>query len=67
MPHAPVLVHVDVSVPYGHPIPHLVECLRGAIRGRLESNTTLTVTGIDITVRDIQNPIGQRGDDAPHT
>lgn len=51
---APVRVRVDVSVPYGEPIPDLVRRLRSEISARLITHTTLNVTGIDITVNDIQ-------------
>jgi uncharacterized alkaline shock family protein YloU len=51
---APVRVLVDVSVPYGRPIPPLVERLRGEIAGRLALHTELNVTAVDITVRDVR-------------
>ncbi|MDR7384975.1 hypothetical protein [Promicromonospora iranensis] len=53
-PGAPVTVLVDVSVPYGRPIPPLVEQLRGEIAGRLALHTELNVTAVDITVRDVR-------------
>lgn len=53
-PGAPVRVRVEVSVPYGVPIPDLVERLRAEIASRLVAHTDLDVTGIDITVHDIQ-------------
>ncbi len=49
-PGEPVLVRVDVSVPYGDPIPDLTERLREEIRSRLRANTTVNVVGIDIAV-----------------
>jgi len=54
VPAEPVRVSVEVSVPYGQPIPDLVMLLRAEIRERLTAHTTLNVIGIDITVRDIQ-------------
>ncbi len=54
IPGEPVRVRVEVSVPYGQPIPDLVDRLREEIRTRLLAHTTLSVTGIDITVQDIQ-------------
>lgn len=54
VPGEPVRVRVDVSVPYGEPIPDLAERLRAEIRARLMVHTTLNVTGIDIFVHDIQ-------------
>lgn len=54
VPGEPVRVRVDVSVPYGEPIPDLAERLRSEISARVMTHTTLNVTGIDITVHDIQ-------------
>lgn len=54
VPGEPVRVRVDVSVPYGEPIPDLTDRLRAEISARLKSHTTLNVTGIDIKVHDIQ-------------
>lgn len=54
VPGEPVRVRVDVSVPYGEPIPDLAERLRSEISARVTTHTTLNVTGIDITVNDIQ-------------
>lgn len=56
VPGEPVLVRVDISVQYGEPIPDLAERLRREISARLATHTTLNVTGIDISVRDIQPP-----------
>lgn len=53
-PGAPVKVLVDVSVPYGEPIPRLAELLRAEITTRLGTHTELNVTAIDITVRDVR-------------
>lgn len=59
VPGGPVLVRVDVSVPYGMPIPDLADRLRAEISRRLSAHTTLNVTGIDITVSDLrQSPSG---------
>lgn len=54
VPDEPVRVCVDVSVPYGEPIPDLADRLRTEISARLMTHTTLNVTGIDITVHDVQ-------------
>ncbi len=54
VPGEPVRVRVDVSVPYGEPIPDLAERLRTEISARVMTHTTLNVTSIDITVHDIQ-------------
>jgi len=54
VPGEPVRVRVDVSVPYGEPIPDLVQRLREEISRRLTAHTTLDVTGIDITVHDVR-------------
>lgn len=53
-PDEPVRVRVDVSVPYGEPIPDLVDRLRAEMGARLNAHTSLNVTGIDITVHDIR-------------
>lgn len=50
----PVRVSVEVSVPYGEPIPELVGRLRAEIAARLRAHTVLNVTGIDVAVRDVQ-------------
>lgn len=54
VPGEPVRVRVEASVPYGDPIPDLIEVLRAEISARLATHTDLNVTGIDITVHDIQ-------------
>ncbi len=54
VPGEPIRVRVDVSVPYGDPIPDLADRLREEIGARLIAHTTLNVTAIDITVHDIQ-------------
>lgn len=63
VPGEPVRVRVDVSVPYGEPIPSLADRLRAEISERLITHTTLNVTGIDITVHDIQPFRRRKGDD----
>lgn len=50
----PVTVRVEVSVPYGEPIPALVARLRSAIAGRLAVHTTMALAGIDIAVQDVR-------------
>lgn len=55
VPGESVRIRVDVSVPYGEPIPELADRLRAEIAARLALHTTLNVAGIDITVRDIQD------------
>jgi uncharacterized alkaline shock family protein YloU len=55
----PVVVQVDVCVPYGAPIPDLVARLRAEISRRLTAHTTLNVTGIDITVSDVRRHQGR--------
>ncbi|WP_353111526.1 Asp23/Gls24 family envelope stress response protein [Microbacterium sp.] len=50
----PVRVEMDVSVPYGDPIPDLVDRLREEVASRLGEHTELNVAGIDITVHDVQ-------------
>lgn len=54
-PGAPIRIDIDASVPYGEPIPNLVERLRAEVADRLRRHTELNVVGIDITVRDIQD------------
>ncbi len=56
IPGEPVRICVDLSVPYGEPIPDLSDRLRQEISARLKAHTTLNVTGIDVSVRDIQTP-----------
>lgn len=51
---APIRIHTEVSVPYGDPIPGIVSRLRAEISSRLGAHTELNVTGIDITIHDIQ-------------
>ncbi len=64
VPGSPVRVRVELSAPYGVPIPDLVRRLRTEIERRLKSHTTLNVSAIDIEVRDLHglpNPTeGQR-------
>jgi hypothetical protein len=54
-PGAPVRVSLDASVPYGDPIPRLVERLRSEVADRLGAHTELNLTGIDIAVRDVRD------------
>ena len=58
----PVLVRVDVSVPYREPIPELADRLRAEISRRLTAHTTLNVTGIDITVLDLRQLPNRMGE-----
>ncbi|MCW2287093.1 hypothetical protein EDF60_1743 [Leucobacter luti] len=51
---APTRITVDASVRYGIPIPAVVAQLRSEIAGRLATHTELNISGIDITIRDIQ-------------
>lgn len=53
VPGTPVRVRVEVSAPYGVPIPGAVQRLRAEIERRLRTHTTLNVSGIDIDVRDV--------------
>lgn len=55
-PGAAVRVVLDASVPYGHPIPRLIERLRSEVAGRLRTHTELNITGIDIAIRDVRDP-----------
>lgn len=57
VPDAPVRIDVEVSVLFGTPIPELVDRLRAEVFARLARNTTLRVTGIDITVDDVRPPM----------
>ncbi|MFJ2543099.1 Asp23/Gls24 family envelope stress response protein [Microbacterium sp. NPDC087589] len=50
----PIRIAVEVNVVYGETIPTAVERLRAEIAERLRRQTDLTVTSIDVTVRDIQ-------------
>jgi len=52
-PDESISVAVDVSVPYGEPVPDMVDRLRAEISRRLISHSTLRVAQIDITVFDI--------------
>lgn len=53
-PGEPIVVGVDVSVPFGRPIPLLAEEMRAAIARRLRLHTELNVEAIDVTVHDIR-------------
>ncbi|MGF3057467.1 Asp23/Gls24 family envelope stress response protein [Microbacterium sp. YY-01] len=63
VPGEPILIHVDISVPYGKPIPELVDRLRAEISTRLSANTTLNVTRIDITVSDLRHSPSRIGEE----
>lgn len=52
-PGAPIRVEIEVSVPYGEPIPALAEGLRAEVRRRLAVHTELVVSSIDITIEDV--------------
>ncbi|GAA2847576.1 Asp23/Gls24 family envelope stress response protein [Microbacterium arabinogalactanolyticum] len=54
VPGEPVRIQLDVSVPYGEPIPGLVDRLRHEIDVRLRDHTTLHITAVDITVHDVR-------------
>ena len=62
VPGEPVRVRVEASVPYGSPIPDLVDRLRSEISTRLAMHTTLNVTGVDITVSDLQQHPNRTGE-----
>ena len=51
---APIRIGIEVNALYGTSIPVAVERLRDEVADRLQQHTDLTVTAIDITVRDIQ-------------
>lgn len=55
-PGAPIRVLLDASVPYGDPIPKLVDRLRAEVADRLGAHTELNITEIDIAVRDVRDP-----------
>lgn len=63
VPGEAVLVRVDVSVPYGKPIPELVDRLRAEIVTRLTAHTTLNVAGVDVTVSDLRQLPNRTGED----
>lgn len=50
----PIRIAIEVTAIYGESIPTAVERLRAEIAERLHRQTDLTVTSIDVTVRDIQ-------------
>ena len=54
VPDEAVTVSVEISVPYGEPIPRLVELLRSEISSRLRTHTRLRVAGIDVLVSDVR-------------
>jgi len=53
-PGAPIRVCVEVSVPYGPPIPLLAERLRTEIATSLMTHTELNITGVDVIVQDVR-------------
>jgi uncharacterized alkaline shock family protein YloU len=61
VPGSPIRIDVELSVPYGRSIVSITDQLRAEIATRLATHTELNVTGIDITVYDIQNipPLGK--------
>ncbi|WP_407358520.1 Asp23/Gls24 family envelope stress response protein [Microbacterium sp. LTA6] len=60
---APIRIDIDVSVPYGQVIPRLADRLRAEVADRLNANTELNVTAIDITIHDISLWAEGAGDD----
>ncbi len=50
----PIRITIEVNAVYGESIPQAVDRLREEVAERLRRQTSLTVTAIDITVRDIQ-------------
>ena len=50
----PIRIAIEVNAIYGESIPTAVARLRTEIAERLHRQTDLTVTSIDVTVRDIQ-------------
>lgn len=61
VPGEPIRVQLEVSVPYGEPVPGMVDRLRAEISARLAAHTTLHVAGIDITVHDIHRLPSENG------
>jgi len=62
-PGAPVAVAVEVSVPYGEPLPRLAQYLRTEIGAQLAAHTELNVTRIDLTIEDVALPSEGGADD----
>lgn len=50
----PIRITIEVNAVYGESIPQAVDRLREEVAERLRRQTSLTVTAIDVTVRDIQ-------------
>lgn len=50
----PIRIAIEVNAVYGESVPLAVERLREEVAERLRRQTSLTVTAIDVTVRDIQ-------------
>ncbi|SEC10759.1 Asp23/Gls24 family envelope stress response protein [Microbacterium hydrocarbonoxydans] len=59
---SPVRIAIEVNAVYGESIPKAVEMLRSEVARRLQQHTDLTVTGIDVTVRDVQRIGDTRGE-----
>ncbi|MFF8816941.1 hypothetical protein ACF07D_02930 [Leucobacter sp. NPDC015123] len=53
-PNAPVRVAIELSVPYGAEIHAAADAVRAEIRSLVASHTTVTLTDVDIVVRDVQ-------------
>lgn len=53
---APVGIRLEVGVTFGTPIPAAIALLRAEIATRLHTHTGLTITGIDVSVRDVAAP-----------
>lgn len=60
-PGAPIRINIEASVPYGTSIPRLASELRAEIAIRLATHTELNITGIDITIQDIQHTPSHEG------
>lgn len=50
----PIRIAIEVNAVYGESIPQAVDRLREEVAERLRRQTSLTVTAIDVTVRDIR-------------
>lgn len=50
----PIRIAIEVNAVYGESIPRAIDRLREEVADRLRRQTSLTVTAIDVTVRDIQ-------------
>ncbi|WP_447912163.1 hypothetical protein [Microbacterium phyllosphaerae] len=55
---APIRIAIEVNALYGESIPAAVERLRQEVGERVRRHTDLVLTGIDITVRDVQRVSG---------